>query len=537
MTVADLDAIVSDAVAKPPRADDRTLVMVVAKRYADSRVDRAAEYLGVMWDFNGPRRRRAFAIFDEPHQSSKELEEFLTAAHELTHIFNIHHSDWCCPDTGAWDRDSTIEGYSNADTGVKFRLSAHTVEHLKTHPLLEVFPGPDAWPYGTLTAHHLFTHQATPDEGATNSSLRLLTPGQGSFSVAFPKREYVVGEPVIAVASVVPSLTANGGNALPPDTSTGAITVVIEPLTPRRQPFVFVPGVHVDARPSVGQQPQILHAVVQFSFGSGGWSFAAPGRYKIRAIYKGGPSSLGSSALSDETVITIREPSTRQESLAATLMANDNVGMILAMDGGLHLTAGTEALRRVVGECPTTPHASVARVLLARSVLLGLAELPSGHPAAQRLFSDLRGLLANIRDTGLPTRLLINTELLWATELDRHGRMGDGDAVRLRIGRMAKSIADSDAVALLDDPAPPPQVYRLLFGPASIPRHYSANPYPKFIQAGDAYLLTMRGMSLWTIAEHTMGGGREWTRLQSLSGYFRNPAMIYPGDPIIIKRQ
>lgn len=103
-------------------------------------------------------------IFAKSHRALKEkasLSMFLSAAHEATHFFNLHHRDW---EGTSFNQDATIEGFSMVDT-VRWKLSQASVQHLRYAP--DNFVRPDGVPFGQVLAEHEARHQRTPNESYT----------------------------------------------------------------------------------------------------------------------------------------------------------------------------------------------------------------------------------------------------------------------------------------------------------------------------------------------------------------------------------
>ena len=120
--------------------------------------------LGVIFDvgavdINGSPREGC-VVFWGAHDglSNHDEEIFLTAIHELNHVFNGHHQDW---EGGSFDSNSTIEGYSFTDT-VVWGISTPTENHLENHPEANVKPGVGGVNFMTVTTDHTANHQSTP---------------------------------------------------------------------------------------------------------------------------------------------------------------------------------------------------------------------------------------------------------------------------------------------------------------------------------------------------------------------------------------
>jgi hypothetical protein len=76
----------------------------------------------------------------------------------------------------------------------------------------------------------------------------------------------------------------------------------------------------------------------------------------------------------------------------------------------------------------------------------------------------------------------------------------------------------------------------LLTGPATVPRHWSKNPYPESIPEGESYYLVVRGDTLWDISKRFLGNPYLWPQLWDYNKYIRDAHWIYPGDPILFPK-
>jgi hypothetical protein len=76
----------------------------------------------------------------------------------------------------------------------------------------------------------------------------------------------------------------------------------------------------------------------------------------------------------------------------------------------------------------------------------------------------------------------------------------------------------------------------LLTGPATVPRHWSKNPYPESIPEGESYYLVVRGDTLWDISKRFLGNPYLWPQIWDYNKYIRDAHWIYPGDPILFPK-
>lgn len=71
-------------------------------------------------------------------------------------------------------------------------------------------------------------------------------------------------------------------------------------------------------------------------------------------------------------------------------------------------------------------------------------------------------------------------------------------------------------------------------GPATIPAHWSKNPYPESIPEGQSYYIVERGDTLWGISARFMKSPYLWPQVWEANKYIKDAHWIYPGDPVVV---
>jgi hypothetical protein len=432
VTLAQLHGLLMETRTPIPAADEtadpsdpnatvlRVEALVVTRDQAEE------DALGVMFDFGDQDEndvpREAFAIYADSHRGlvgTLQEELLLTAAHELAHCFNLHHSDW---EGSLFERDATIEGYSLTDT-VRWRLSDRSLAHLRNHERREVDPGRASLPFGWLGPDHLAMHQASPVEdfrlmdggsvlrlrrdgtvvdagervggqgGLGNAVLRAprlasLRARGGNLTAApvtnnsplrlelrLAKERYVVGERVDAVVELW-----NGGSVPTPvnpnlDPAYGFLGIAYRRVGGGDwQPFEAVARRDARGRPPTLLAPgEALTADAPVFFGASGWSFEEPGDYELVADYDAPTDTVGrvaSAPIGFSVAAADSPPTLRAKSLlsnAAGRLGREQ-GLYLYFQGGDHLRRAAEAMR-ALSEVTEAPQAKSARLALARAAL------------------------------------------------------------------------------------------------------------------------------------------------------------------------
>lgn len=364
--------------------------------------------LGIMFDFgdvdDNDIPREAFAVFESAHEGLSGgvvPEVLLTSAHELAHVFNLHHTDW---EGSSFQNDATIESYSMTDT-VLWRLSDQSIAHLAEHDKRLVRPGPGGSPFTDITQAHLDDHQFIPRESynvidASRSTasrgpdvqkavvIRSQLAKQGSrmvtasdpvkLKIEAPQDIYTVGEPVIV--SIVLENTSDKDvqviSQLHPEYRFLSVAIKSpgsDDFLPYRAPVIR------DAR-RVGLKTIEAHG--QFAteaklfFSADGWTFEEPGEYVIQASYPAGSEISDARIESEELKIMVDSPRSESTGSARRLLLDKQgkrlgkeQGLFLYMEGGDHLTYGAGKLKELVDTAPNADQAAAARLALGNAAL------------------------------------------------------------------------------------------------------------------------------------------------------------------------
>lgn len=358
--------------------------------------------LGLMFDFDfgedhaNDAPREAFALFEKPHHDlagNLEPEMLLTAAHELAHVFNLHHQDW---EGTNFRQGATVESYSFADT-VKWRLSDRSIDHLKNHLRELVAPGGSNLQFNTVTAAHHASHQSSPggsftvfDASVVDDVSRAPGAAAARSKLAYdsarivasddvglrlhlrpPKPNYATFEPVV-VELELENTSAEPVEPLGPlDPEFGVLSISIR--APGDTAFrPFRPAILRDGR---GQRMDPLEpgasrlVGAKVFLGADGWNFDEPGEWKLRADYP--IDTTGRRISSGEVSVHVTATPPDDASRAGGMMQSETrePGLFLLLGGGNHLTLGKQRMEQIVAQAPDSPHADAARLALAQEAL------------------------------------------------------------------------------------------------------------------------------------------------------------------------
>jgi hypothetical protein len=453
LRLADLHSVLNSNRSLVPEAGEEHIYMLVVSEDED-----APDTLGIMFDFgendanNVPRE--SFAVFESPHANmpggiSREL--LLTTAHELAHVFNLHHSDW---DGSNFTRSATVESYSLTDT-VLWRLSDASVEHLSSHPDRLVSPGTGNLPFGLISQSHANQHKPSPRENFSIAPEDTLSVSRGSsidasaairtklapvndisadstlrLQIKTAKDIYIVGEAITLAVAVV-----NAGDS-PQDVipllspEYGFLNVLIrgpgqEEFRPYKAPVLREARMAGLSRTLAPDDIMIDDARIFFS--SDGWTFAVPGEYEIQATFPADAEFSNDVIRSVMQHVSVQAPGSEPAAGASRLLFSrdglglgDEQGLYLYMQGGDHLQFGASQLRQMVSEYPQAEQADPAKVALANEALQPTIDQARGDRPEPRLDEAqfyLRGLqdIENVPGVGLKR---VQRRLIEALEKD-----------------------------------------------------------------------------------------------------------------------
>jgi hypothetical protein len=457
--VADLHALLTAFRSLQPAGDGPHVHVLVVSADVDD-----PKTLGIMFDFGADDAngipREGVAVFATPHQNlpgGEAPELLLTTAHEMAHVFNLHHSDW---EGSSFSNGGTIESYSPAGT-VKWALSAQSRTHLLTHPSQDVRPGRDSLPFATVTPAHAAAHNPYPGEsfvvvdeanlatarrapgGARAMAVRSARAGRRVFGgtdhplrldLQAPKTQYIIGEPL----TVTVGLHNRGADTREVldllDPSYSFLNVEIRrPGSTAFEPFRPAIRAYRRGQPPLRLEPNgSLHSVVKLFFGAEGWTFDRPGSYVVRADYPADMLATDQRLQSEELTLDVVEPPSDATRRASQLMLGTEQGLFLLFNGGDHLRRGRESLMKVSEEAGATPFAPAARLALGLAALQPTI-VSTGAPSRPPVrLDEAKRYLEGTLEAELPALSRLKAQETLANALVKENKAEEARAVRDR---------------------------------------------------------------------------------------------------------
>ncbi len=401
--LADLHALMTANRDEVANEGEWHIHMLVVTEEADR-----PDTLGIMFDFgdvdDNDTPREAFAVFESAHETlpgGLVPEVLLTSAHELAHVFNLHHTDW---EGQSFQQGATIESYSMTDS-VLWRLSNRSIAHLMKHDKRFVSPGEGNLPFTMITQEHADRHQSIPPESYDVIDADRTTASRGpnvqrdaavrgklakhgarmvtasspvKLKIEAPKATYVVGEPVIV--SVVLENTGSDDVTVIPQLQPEyrLLSIGIQPpdsddMLPYRAPVIR------DAR-RVGTKTlapgERYTAEAKLFLSADGWTFEETGDYVIQASYPAGAEISDTLIESEPVTISIVAPDSEATTAARRLLMDNagrrlgkEQGLYIYLEGGDHLTYGASKLKELVEAAPNAKQATAARLALGNAAL------------------------------------------------------------------------------------------------------------------------------------------------------------------------
>jgi hypothetical protein len=381
--------------------------------------------------------RHAFVIFASAlsgrDAAAKKREYFRVLAHELTHCFNLHHSD--AEAVQLSPPKKTLEANNN-EYSVVWKLSGHSLQHFSDHPRPEFSLGPNVRPFGQIWRAHAANHSGGGDEifqcidGDGAGCAGTLNGAEASIEgldlqVSLPNAAL----PGPIVGTLILTNNGPGSRQIKGNLSLGggSVRVYVKKENNRRyQPLspVFIgehlgqEEIHIPAEANVVQD-------IDLSVDGSRWVFKDPGVYDVRVeLY---PFENATERLYADAKIGIEQPSGEEALASNALMNTPGMALLYALGGGDGLPEAKASLKEIIRKLPNTRQADVARWMFIRNDLspgldpMTFLERPPRPSEALMLLEQMKDA-SFISDTHrLKVLVLLQDQLSRANRTDQVG--------------------------------------------------------------------------------------------------------------------
>ena len=184
------------------------------------------------------------------------------------------------------------------------------------------------------------------------------------FKLQIGKKEYLLGEPVVAYMDVINSGSESVEVIKQLEPEFGIVKFFIKKQNEEK--IVFRPYIVVDSLPekvTLNSGDRISGSGKIF-YGGKGWTFNSPGDYQIKATYSGLVENPDKVIESNTAEVRIRAPSSEEEKDEVNLIMGDEQALFLLFEGGDHLSKGINNLKQLSTKYPQSDLAGYADIVL-----------------------------------------------------------------------------------------------------------------------------------------------------------------------------
>jgi outer membrane protein OmpA-like peptidoglycan-associated protein len=431
-------------------------------------------YLGYTFD-NGDRKsfgipRQMVGLFVDrinAPPAKKAIAIARVLAHELTHVFNLHHNDWGSdgskfpPDQVSVLHNSTLEGLALLDIS-GWRLRDKSANILQSEEPALHMPGPYGLPFNCISKEHRDQHQKTPEDvtvtvtktadGSGYSSCAphsdaagLLPPGgllsQGPqfglfLSLQGPSKPIHLGDYV----SVESTLKNTGTHIVvaPTNLSVEAGTLRLWIKGPNERDYhQYLPPAFGDlAKPAIELQThQHIVGDAPIFFSSTGWTLLTVGTYEVQAT---------STVEVDQRDVVVASNPIQLEVLETTIDCNGiareltgdarrrhNYGMLMYLgrsDTSLDLIDGIFRLAQ------SSPLCSQSQGINLTEAISGLHQYRT--TGARSALASAADALSRVTSDQIPDAQYYALQAGISEGLEESGKSGEAKALRKRVRRI-----------------------------------------------------------------------------------------------------
>jgi len=190
-----------------------------------------------------------------------------------------------------------------------------------------------------------------------------------SLTISTDRSRYALGEPIYLYLRVRNQAAQSRPAVSSLDPADGAVDLLITGPDGKQRPFRPLVRADVDASLQVELGPgEDIGGIAPIFFGADGWSFAAPGRYGLTAVYAVPKDGRISRAAAPAITIDIEASPLGTRLLGEDDAVRVEVGKFLTWQTGDHLERGQRRLRALLDAAPDSLLADYIHVAFARSL-------------------------------------------------------------------------------------------------------------------------------------------------------------------------
>lgn len=326
--------------------------------------DRGPGLLGIMFDQHGAQRQGC-AVFHQAlagTTAAHQRDQLYTCVHELGHCFNLFHSfhkSFMTPPQANRPAALSWMNYPQNFPGgaaafwsaFPFQFDEQEIVHLRHGARNAVIMG--GAPFGEGAALETLTEFAEPEQDASGLTFELRAD-----------RSFRLGEPVVVELKLSTRRTEGIVVHRHLHPSDGFVSIAIE--RSGGSTVVHAPLVEHCVRPETVVLDAARPAIYESAYiGSGdeGLAFAAPGLYRLRAVYL---ALDGSRVVSDTLELRVRGTHDDRDEAVADLLLDEQVGKLFTLLGsdGPEMASANARIETLIEEHKTHPLALYGRLVL-----------------------------------------------------------------------------------------------------------------------------------------------------------------------------
>jgi len=193
------------------------------------------------------------------------------------------------------------------------------------------------------------------------------------------KREYLLGEPIMAYIEIINSGSASVSIVDRLDPRDGYINFYTK--KENEDEILFVPFAITDPtlHTLILEPGKSITKTIKIFYGGNGWTFDTVGNYQIRCVYKGITENPAEKIDSNGVEINVFAPRDDQEREQVNLMMGEEQGKFLLFESGDHLTNGISSLQKLANKFPESQLANYANFALGKNFAIDFKDFQKGR--------------------------------------------------------------------------------------------------------------------------------------------------------------